>query len=309
MMHHDAPAVSLRDVTKRYGRTAALDQVTLDIPRRSVVGLLGRNGAGKSTLLRIAAGLALPTSGSARTLGVDVARLDEEALERIGVVHQHAQLLGWMRARQLLDYVGSFYPRWDAMLARRMMGDLELDPNARVDALSPGNLQKLALVLALGHHPELVLLDEPLSDLDPVARQAVLQLLLDRVADDGPTIVVSSHLLHDIEPVIDHVVCLDAGRVVADATLDDLRERHAEWIVTARSGRLPPAFAEPWILTATVEGHRARLVVRDAGSDAVATFAAVHDADVEPRPMNLERLFLLLTRRDRGEASAELAAR
>lgn len=219
-------AVEFDRVTKRFGDRAALDDVTLAIPRRSIVGLLGRNGSGKTTLLRHITGLYLPTSGTCRTLGVDAAHLGAQELERIGVVTQHATLLGWMRVRQLVRYVASFYRTWDTDLEQHLIGVLDIDEQARVGTLSPGNAQKLGLVLATCHHPELLLLDEPLSDLDPFARRDVLAMLLGRFRTDEVTIVISSHLVHDIERVVDHVVCLDRGRVVVDAALDDLKERH-----------------------------------------------------------------------------------
>jgi ABC-2 type transport system ATP-binding protein len=219
-------AFELRQVTKRYGRTVALDAVSLAVPQRSIVGLVGRNGSGKTTLLQHVTGLVLPDSGECVTLGRPAARLDRAELVRLGVVQQHDRLLEWMRAGQLLEYVSTFYDRWDRALERSLLASLEVDPDSRVGTLSPGTLQKLALIVATCHHPDLLLLDEPLSDLDPLARQDVLALLLDRFSSADMTIVISSHMLHDIEPVIDRIICLDAGRVVADDTLDDLKERY-----------------------------------------------------------------------------------
>ena len=220
------PAFELDRVTKRIGNTTALDDVSLAIPRRSIVGLLGRNGSGKTTLLRHVTGLYLPTTGTCRTLGVDAARLGAAELSQIGVVTQHATLLGWMRVRQLVRYVSSFYREWDTDLEQHLLRTLDIDEHARVGTLSPGNAQKLGLVLATCHHPALLLLDEPLSDLDPFARRDVLAMLLGRFRSDDVTIVISSHLVHDIERVVDHVVCLDRGRVVADAGLDELKEQY-----------------------------------------------------------------------------------
>lgn len=285
--------IEMRGVTKRYGRTVALDDVTVSIPRRSIVGLVGRNGSGKTTLLRHATGLVLPDEGECVTLGQPASRLGRRELTRLGAVHHDDRLLDWMRAGQLLRYVSSFYERWDGELERSLVAALELDPLARVGTLSPGTRQKLCLVLATCHHPELLLLDEPLGDLDPIARQAVLAMLLDRFSDDDMTIVISSHMLRDIEPVVDRLVCLDRGRVVADDALDEIRERHAEWIVTSPSGRLPGTYAEPFVLTAEGDAQRARLVVRDGDGQAPA-FSARYEATIETRPLNLERLFRVL---------------
>jgi ABC-2 type transport system ATP-binding protein len=300
-------ALELRGVTKRFESThpstVALADVTVAVPRRSITGLIGRNGSGKSTLLRHVTGLMLPTSGACVTLGTPTARLGSEELSRIGVVDQHAGFIDWMNVDQLVRYVASFYRAWDRVLERELLDLLDVNERGRVGAMSPGNVQRLALVLATCHHPELILLDEPLSDLDPIARQAVLALLLDRFSSDDTTIVISSHMLRDIEPVVDRIVCLHEGRVVADEEADVLKERYAEWIVTSPAGRLPARWAEPFVVSASGDDQRARLYVRDAGG-AAPRFGAKYDATVEERPLSLEQIFPLLT----GRSAAHMAA-
>jgi ABC-2 type transport system ATP-binding protein len=286
-------AFELRAVEKRYGRTEALKDVTVAVPRRSIVGLVGRNGAGKTTLLHHVTGLVLPDRGSCMTLGRPAAELGRAELSRMGAVHQEDRLVSWMTGRQLLAYVASFHETWDRDLERSLLAELEVDTTKRVGALSPGVRQKLALVLATCHHPELLLLDEPLADLDPVARHTMLRLLLDRFNTDDMTIVISSHMLLDIEPVVDRLICLEAGRVVADDGLDDLKERYAEWVVTAAGGGLPASYGEEYVLSARGDGQRATLVVRDGEGQRVA-FSARYGAVVESRPLNLDRLFRVL---------------
>jgi ABC-2 type transport system ATP-binding protein len=221
-------AFEIENATKSFGSTTALDAVSVSVPRQSIVGLVGRNGSGKTTLLRLVTGLLLPDSGRCATLGTDTARLGAGELSRIGVVNQHDTLLEWMRAEQLVRYVSTFYGSWDRDLERALMAELEVDGRARVGAMSPGNLQKLSLVLATCHHPELLLLDEPLSDLDPIARQSVLSMLLDRFRSEEMTIVVSSHMLRDIEPALDRVIILESGRVAAQGELDELKDQYAD---------------------------------------------------------------------------------
>lgn len=281
-------------VRKSFGKTLALDGVSLELGAARIVGLVGRNGSGKTTLLRLACGLALPSAGSVTVLGKPSGELDDAELARIGVVHQSNRFLPWMRGREQIDYVSSFYASWDRQLVRRLIDRLELDEEARVGALSPGNVQKLALVLAFGHRPELLLLDEPVSALDPLAREALLTLLVELLQEHETTIVVSSHVLRDVERVVDWIVCLERGRVVIDAALDDLRERYAEWRVTALNGGLPSRFAEGFVLAQQGDAHQALLVVRDA-SDARAGFEQRYHARVEAAPLNLERMFPLWT--------------
>jgi ABC-2 type transport system ATP-binding protein len=221
-----SPVVQFTRVTRRFDRRTALDDVTLAIPAGAVIGLIGRNGSGKSTLLNHATGLLLPSSGRVTTFGVPSAALGSAELTRIGAMSQQARFIDWMSVTRLVRYVGGFHARWDEARVARLRERLELDGDARVGGLSPGHRQRLGLLLALGHHPELLLLDEPLSDLDPTARRTVLEILLEVYDEDRPTIVISSHLLHDIEPVVTHVVSLANGRVTADAELDVLKERH-----------------------------------------------------------------------------------
>jgi ABC-2 type transport system ATP-binding protein len=286
-------AFELRSVTRRYGGTVALDGVTVRVPRGSVVGLLGRNGSGKTTLLRHVAGQVLPDTGTCVTLGRPSAELGRDELSRLGMVQQEDRLLEWMRAGQLVDFVASFYGSWDRDLEARLVGELEVDRSARVGALSPGSRQKLALVLAVCHHPELLLLDEPLAALDPMARQTVLSMLLDRFGADGSTIVISSHMLRDIEPVVDRILFLEGGRLVADDPLDHLKERYAEWVVTAPAGGLPERYGESYVLSARGSGRRAHLLVRE-GEAHRSAFAADHGATIESRPLNLDGLFRVL---------------
>ncbi|MDQ3516610.1 MAG: ABC transporter ATP-binding protein [Gemmatimonadota bacterium] len=286
-------AFEFQNVSKRFGKTIAIDDVTYAAPRQSVIGLIGKNGSGKTTLLRHVTGLYLPTSGRCTTSGVPAGDLGKDELSRIGVVNQHDTFLPWMRARQLLRYVSSFYERWDHELERQLIRTLEIDTETRVGAMSPGNVQKLALVVATCHRPELLLLDEPLSDLDPIARQDVLTMLLDYFREGEATIVISSHMLHDIERIADRIVCMDGGRIVADAPLDELKEGYAEWWVTSGAGALPAKFPEAFILSASGNRFQARVFVRDPEAHA-AEFRERYTAAIEVRPLGLEAVFRLI---------------
>lgn len=300
--------ITLDRVTKRFGGTTALDSVSLSIPRGTIVGLVGRNGCGKTTLLHHVTGLMLPDAGAVRTFGVDAGSLHGAELARIGVVHQHARFLEWMSVYQLVRYVATFYPHWDVTLEKQLIDRLSIALDTRVGALSPGNVQRVSLLLALCHHPELLLLDEPLSDLDPTARAEVLAVLLERFDADGPTIVISSHLLQDIEPVVSRIVCLDRGRITADAELDDLKELYEEWIVTSVAGSLTEPWRAPWVVSAERTGGAMRLVVRGMRGRA-AEIGAESGAEIVVRPLNLDRLFPVLTQLSATTASAtELAS-
>lgn len=284
----------LEQVSRRFGSTVALDEVSLRVPRGEVIGLVGRNGSGKTTLLNHLTGLLLPTSGRCRTFGVPSGSLGASELARIGAMWQHNRLVAWMSVGRLIRYVGGFYERWDRALVGALVARFGLDVDARVSGLSPGRLQQLSLVLALGHHPELLLLDEPLSDLDPPARQEMLSILLDVYAAEQPTIVLSSHLLHDIEPVITRVVALDEGRLTCDAELDTLKEQYVAWRVASRGTPLPSSWEAPFIVSAAGDALQATIVVERHASSA-AQFAALYNVDLVEQPLNLQGLFPVLT--------------
>ena len=288
------PAFELAGVTRVFGREVALRDVTLSVAPGQIVGLIGRNGGGKTTLLRHVVGLQLPTDGRVTTLGVDAAHLYARELGRIGMVHQETRLLDRMRVGTLLSYVASFHPKWDAAREARLVRELELDLRARIATLSPGNAQKVAIVAAVCPRPELLLLDEPVSALDPIARERLLASLVGLLQEDFSTIVISSHVLRDVERVVDWIVCLDDGRVVADVAMDDLRQRYAEWRLTSRNGALPARFTEPFVLRQEGDARVARLSVRLGGDVDLAGFAARHAVEVEARPLDLERAFPLL---------------
>lgn len=222
----DAVIVQFESTTKAFNDVVALRDITLTVPAGAVVGVIGRNGSGKSTLLHYVNGLQLPTSGAVRTFGVPTAELTHEQMARIGAVHQHSEFPQHLRLGQLMGYVRSFHARWDSALERGLLDRLQLNTGTKVSTLTPGNRQRLAVLLALCPRPALLLLDEPFSDLDPEMRQTLLALLMEQYAEDRPTMLLSSHLLHDIEPVITHVLALDRGAITYFDEFDAGKERH-----------------------------------------------------------------------------------
>lgn len=293
-----SPILVFDQVSKFFHGKTALDKVTLSIPPSAIVGVIGRNGCGKSTLLHHATGLMLPSRGVCRTFGVPSDALGASHLARIGVVYQHAKLLGWMCVSDLAAYIGTFYATWDRPYVASLLQRLLLPKTAKVSTLSPGSVQALSLLLALGHRPDLLLLDEPLSDLDPTARAEALAILLEYFADRPCTVLISSHLLHDIEPVINHVICLDRGRVTADDELDALKEAYEEVLVTANDVALPLVWDGPGLVRAHGDARSARLVLRGEASARamhIQQLTSPYRAHVSTRPLNLEQLFPLLT--------------
>ncbi len=296
-----APLI-VENISKHFGAQTALRDVSFEIPEGRVVGLLGRNGAGKTTLLDLACGLLLPTAGSVRTLGRSACELDAPELNRLGVVRQEPRFFEWMTVAKQLDFTASFYAHWDAALEKRLLGELELDATRKIVQLSQGDQQKLSLILAVCHRPSLLLLDEPMSALDPIIRARTLDLLLERLREDGCTVVVSSHLLGDVEKVIDWVVCLDRGELAVSAAFDELQESYAEWLVHAVTGALPETFSEAYVLSREGGPKQARVrVCTEDVDEAAREFAARHRVEVKSRMLNLDEMFPLLLRRRAGK--------
>jgi len=291
----DAAPVVFRSVRQCFGTHTALRDLSLELPAGRIIGLLGRNGAGKTTLLHIAAGLLPPTAGECLTLDTPSGKLDTPQLTRLGLVQQEGRYLEWMTVRQHLDFNASFYPRWDRDLERRLLEALELDPKRKIVQLSPGDRQKVGILLGTCHRPALLLLDEPMSALDPIVRRRLLDFLLELLRDDGTTVVISSHILNDVERIVDWIVALETGELVENSPFDLLQESYAEWTLTSAAGALPASFAEPFVLGRQGDARQAVLRVRTTDTEAAARLAAAHRAELRTRPLNLDEMFPLLT--------------
>lgn len=210
---------------KRYGRRDALVDCTLSIPAGHVVGLVGPNGAGKTTLLQLAVGLLAPTSGTIKVLGARPAS-DARHLARVGFVAQDTPTYAGMSVADHLRLGAHMNPGWDAQLARDRIARLRLDPRQRAGKLSGGQRAQLALTLAIAKRPELLILDEPVASLDPLARREFLQVLMEFVADQGASVVLSSHLVADLERVCDYLIVLTTGHVQVSGEVEELLATH-----------------------------------------------------------------------------------
>lgn len=218
--------IDIRDLSRRFGRNPALDRVSLAVPRGVVLGLVGVNGSGKTTLLKHVLGLLRAEAGSVRVFGLDPVDQPVLTLSRIGYVGEDCDLPNWMRVRELIRYTAAFYPRWDDAYAEGLRDGFGLAPSARVGALSRGLRARLALLLALAHRPELLVLDEPSGGLDPLARRDILAAIVRDVAGEGRTVLFSSHLLDEVERIADHIALIDGGRLAFCGELEAVRDRH-----------------------------------------------------------------------------------
>ena len=235
----DTP-LAARGLQLAYGKRDVLRGVDFELHRGEVMGLIGRNGAGKSSLIGCLLGLLRPQGGSAQVMGAPALRLDDARKARLGYVPQQPQAFGWMKIDQLFQYLGQLYPDWDPAHAAMLLERWDLDPSRAIGKLSPGEAQRLALVRALAPRPALLVLDEPASALDPVARRELLRGIVEQAIDSETTVLFSSHIVSDLERVASRVAFLHQGRLLLDRNLDELKEDVVRVAVPAdAAARLP----------------------------------------------------------------------
>jgi ABC-2 type transport system ATP-binding protein len=220
------PVINVADLTRRFGAKTALDSVSVSMPRGAVYGLVGANGAGKTTLIKHILGLLRAESGSVRVFGLDPVADPVGVLSRIGYLSEENDLPGWMRVDELIRYSRAFYPAWDDEYAEELRQSFALDQAAKIKTLSKGQKARMGLLIALAYRPDLLVLDEPSSGLDPIVRRDILGAIIRTIAHEGRTVLFSSHLLEEVEQVADHVTMINEGRIVLSATLDSIRESH-----------------------------------------------------------------------------------
>jgi len=288
---NDAPLIEVSGLMKSFETAQVLKGVDLTIPRGSVTGLLGKNGSGKSTLLKCLLGLLKPSSGKATILGEEPWHLSAEAKAQLGYVAQEVSLYAWMRVRQIIEYTAAFYPTWNHDLTTELARRWELPTEDRVGPMSQGQQQKLALILALGHEPDLLILDEPVASLDPSARREFLSTLLEVTRDENRTVLFSTHITTDLERVADHVAVLKEGKIVYHDELDDLKDSVKRLRVTSES-ELPKSFVVANSLRVEVSGKHAMVAVAEVGPTLVEEIESRWQASVTVEDLSLEEIFL-----------------
>ena len=272
------PILTLSHVRHAYQRKDVLKDINLQLPEGALLGLVGRNGAGKSTLLRCLVGLTVPDQGVCTLDGSPSAELSDSVRERLGYVAQTPDLFDWLTGEQHFERIGHLYAHWNEARARELAENLALPLFTKAKELSLGDQQKLSVVLALGHDPDLLILDEPVASLDPLTRRAFMRALFDNRDSENPrTVVISSHLLSDLERVVTHVAFMREGEIQLMAEWDALTE-HLRLVHV--DGTNPPAGAiykcnrtpqNLWLVDARLAG-----------------------APINGQALNLDELFLVL---------------
>jgi len=287
------PVLEARGLVKAIGGRRILKGLDFDLAAGQVVGLLGKNGAGKSTLIDLALGFALPSEGRCRLFGEDSGRLSAASKARIGFVPQTEELMTLMTGAQHLALTASFYERWDRELIARLAQTWEVPLDRRIGVMSGGERQKLATLLALGHRPDLLVMDEPASGLDPVARRQFMQAVLEVASDPGRTILYSSHIVSDIERVASHLWILREGEFTWQGELDHLKESVVRLQLRADHD-LSPTLALPGQLACSVSGRTAALTLSNWHPERLAEIEQQTASRIEVETLGLEDIFLAM---------------
>lgn len=291
--------IELNNLHKHFNPDPALNGVNFTLKEHSVMGLLGVNGAGKTTLMRCALGLLKPSLGEATIYGETAWDMSPQIKMKVGYVAQTLDYLPWMTAEQLLEFTSTFYPNWDAQYVNQLMRRWDLPGSKKISNMSEGQKQRLGIVQGMGHHPDLLILDEPAASLDPVARRDFIKQLIDLNVEEGKTILFSTHIVSDIERVAAEVAILKSGSVCFQGELDSLKETFFRLNLRA-SNPLPERLDIEGLQSIQNFGHNASAVVCQAEEKFTELKTRLQhqlkSVEVEKIPLNLEEIFLEINR-------------
>jgi len=299
----DVPAIEIRDLVRRYGRTDAVNGLSLTVAPGRCYGFFGRNGAGKTTTIKCLLNLLRPTSGQIRVFGMEPARNEVAVKSRIAYVPDAVAFYPWMTVRQALDYFASFRTRWNAETEQALLAQFRLDVRQKTSHLSKGQRTQLALITAICAEPDLLVLDEPTSGLDPIVRREFIQTVIGAYQEGDPgrrTVFVSTHLIAEFEGLIDEFTIIEEGREVLTLDADAARERYQKVYARFASEPTPVDFAGARILHRA--GREIELVANGNSAQLIERLRAFSLEDVRTEALTLEDIFVSTVR------SAETAA-
>jgi ABC-2 type transport system ATP-binding protein len=293
--------IQTNNLTRYFGRKCAVANLSLSVPRGSVFGFLGRNGSGKTTTIRMLLGLLEPTRGSATVMDHDSRRLPPEVRARIGYLAESHPIYGWMRVAECNRFQSRFYSHWNHDIFHAVVEHFRLDPKAPAKTLSRGERAGLCLALTLAPEPELLILDDPVLGLDPVARRSLLESMIYLTGKEDRTILFSSHLLSDVERVADHIAILDRSVLRACCSLETFRQRVRQYLLDF-AGTPPPVPAMGGLLQAFRTNNQIRVTLVDVTDQSQAAMRALNPLHIEEVPISLEDAFISYLS-ERGEKS------
>ena len=283
------PAIKIEGLHFSYGKKKVLKGVNLEVPRGSIFGFLGRNGSGKTTTIKTMLGLQKPQSGKCLVGGLDSFTQTLDIRRRIGFMAEDQQMYGWMKVSRIIKWVAGFYPNWDHNFVDELIEILKLPKDTKVRELSKGQNSSLALLLALGHRPVIVILDDPTLGLDPIARKDFLRHVIDLLQSNNVTVFFSSHLLYEIEPVADHIAILDNGVIIKSSRTEELRESVRRFVLTPSSDTNLSNF--PGVLDVFRAGENISVTIEDCDESKRAKMKAMSANGTQETALNLDEIF------------------
>ncbi|MFP6581093.1 MAG: ABC transporter ATP-binding protein, partial [Candidatus Hydrogenedentota bacterium] len=287
--------IEVKNLTRKFRRKLALDDVTLDVPKGCVYGLLGANGAGKTTLINHLLGSYIPQSGTVRVLGDDPIKHPEKTMKHVGYMSEDRVMPSWMKIRELVKFTSAFYPNWDPKFAQHLLELFTLDPESKVKTLSRGERAKAELLTALVHRPDLLILDEPSSGLDVIVRQEILKAIVRDVAGEGRTVFFSSHLLDEVERVSDYVAIMVQGQIVLADSLENILAAHTR--ITIRYDQAQETTPDiPGALYCTGSGQHWTVICNGDGESLRHELEQSGASIVDKQSPTLEEVFVARTK-------------
>ena len=287
-------AIEIRGLQKSFA-TFTLGPLDLTVPNGGIYGLIGPNGAGKTTTIDLIMGIGHKDAGSIKVFGMDHLREEVAVKLRIGYVSPELSFDAWGKIGRLINFMRPFYPDWDNAYCTALMKRLSLNPDDRISTLSFGSRTKLSLLMALSHRPPLLLLDEPMSGLDAVARQEVYTELLNAVSDENRSVLISSHDLHDLERFTDHIGIIRNGRMLIEGVTSEIVERYRMVdFITQHTGRLPRVGG----MTIRKLGNDRYRVLMDNTNGGMNTLQAISAQEITESPVTLEEIFVELMKEE-----------
>ncbi len=284
-------AINIQHCSKLFRRKCAVHDLSLEIEPGKVYGLAGDNGAGKTTTIKMMLGLQRPNEGHISILGYDPAWETVRLKRMIGYVSENREMWQWMKIHEIIWFTKQFYPEWDDQLVETTRDTMNLDPEAKIKHLSRGERAKLALLLAIGHRPPLLILDEPSSGLDPIVRREILEQVVSLIQSEGRTVFFSSHLLDEVERVADDVGIMHNGRLLRNQSLISLKDS-AKRIRVTWNGDIPEREQLQAVNWIEGTGREESYFTGEFEDGVLEQFRAYKPIDLQVEPMSLEEIFV-----------------
>ncbi|MDQ3803909.1 MAG: ABC transporter ATP-binding protein [Acidobacteriota bacterium] len=296
-------AIETEKLSRSFGQFEAVRGVDLKVTRGTVFGLLGVNGAGKSTIIKMIVGHLRPTAGRVSVLGRTLEKDLIEIRKRVAYVSENRYLYEWMTVGESVSFTRAFHESWDDRKAADLLKRFSLPAEKKVKQLSRGNRARLCLMLALSFNPELIILDEPTSGLDPIVRRDFIENIVSEIADEGKTVLFSSHIVDEVERVADYVGIINDGELLLTSSLDDIKASYKR-VRYATNGRRPELAGVPGLLMVENGRHEQVLTVKDFGEEVLGALGARGVANPEVLPISLEDIFVNTVRAERQRRAA-----